>query len=57
MKKGTEGGEGSGAWRAENAPARGLQASTEPSRRGGDGAVLAESEQRGFMDLPSIPSQ
>jgi len=57
MKRGTEGREGSRAWRAENAPAQGLQASTGQSLRGGDTAAQGESEQRGIMDLPSIPSQ
>lgn len=31
--------------------------STGQSQRGGDGAALAEWEHRGFVDLPSIPSQ
>lgn len=46
MKRGTEGREGSRAWRVENAPARGLQGSAGQGCPGGDGAAPAESEQR-----------
>lgn len=57
MKRGTEGREGSRAWWVENAPARGLQGSTGQSCPGGDGAAPGELAQRGFLCLPSIPSQ
>lgn len=57
MKRETEGREGSRAWQAENTPAWGLQVSTGQSRREGDKAALAESELRGFIALPSNPSQ